>query len=369
MVQFGSAKNAEKVHHPYYCEKCDYVSSDKRNYTKHLTTRKHRLAQSRTAKNAAKVREFYQCNLCAFICYKESNYAAHLTTRKHCFNEKNAEKVHSILRNKSRDDNGVPVGANIVQSLTYNSQYLKNAEKVHSPRLIYGCDQCDKEYASKSAMTRHRKKTHVSIDAVLADNVNLRQTIIDLSKTMRPTTITNNITNTNSNNNNVNSHNKTFNLNFFLNETCKDAMNISEFIDTIQVSLGELERVGDIGFIKGIADIITAKLDGLALTKRPIHCSDLKRETLYVKDDGAWAKEPVGHPKMNRLIQHVSHKNLGTLRDWREAHPDYDNPVAHDSDKYQTLIAVACNIDASGGKSSNGHIVKRVSKRVVIEKE
>jgi len=194
----------------------------------------------------------------------------------------------------------------------------------------------------------------------------LRQTIIDISKQLHDT-VGNIHTNSHNNNSHNNSHNKTFNLNFFLNETCKDAMNISEFIKTIQVSLGELEKVGEIGFVKGISDIITKKLASLDLTKRPIHCSDLKRETLYVKDKDQWSKEAAGNPKINNLIQHVSHKNLGTLGKWIEEHPDYGNPAAHESNQYQSLIAAACN---GGGDSglANESIVKRVAKHVVIGK-
>jgi len=192
---------------------------------------------------------------------------------------------------------------------------------------------------------------------VMRDNEQLRQTIIDLSKKLRPS-----ITNTN-----TNSHNKTFNLNFFLNETCKDAMNISEFIETIKISLDELERVGEIGFVKGVADIITEKLKGLALTKRPIHCSDLKRETLYVKDEDAWERESAGNPRMKNLIQHVSHKNFGTLCEWREEHPEYGNPAAHESNRYQSLISAMCN-GGGDSNSSTESIVKRVAKHVVIGK-
>ena len=190
-------------------------------------------------------------------------------------------------------------------------------------------------------------------------NNELYQIIVDISKKIQPQSI---------NSHNVshnNSHNKTFNLNFFLNETCKDAMNISEFIETLKVSLEELEKVGEIGFVKGIADIITAKLNGLALTKRPIHCSNLKRETMYVKDEDAWTKDAAGNPKMKHLIKHVSHKNLGTLGKWRETHPDCTNPAANASDKYQNLITIACSSDSD---SSNESIIRRVAKQVVIGK-
>ena len=371
-------KNATKM---YRCVRCDYVSSVKSNYTKHLSTRKHQMdtnGNKKNAKNAKsdtfavrdissvqtiqedmrssdptliesprksigkvsekyrnghKIPAAYNCSHCNFECANKTNYFIHLSTQKH-----------------------------------NNKMALRSSDK-------HECKFCNKTYSYASGLFKHvsakhpnrrpndaQTEAHVLTD-ILKDNEQLRKTIIELSKTTQPSN-----TNSHNNNSHINSHNKTFNLNFFLNETCKDAMNISEFIETIKISLDELERMGENGFVKGIADIITNKLKGLALTKRPIHCSDLKRETLYVKDEDEWAKESAGNPKMKNLIQHVSHKNLGTLGEWREEHPDYGNPAAHESNRYQSLIAVICN---SGGDSdsSNESIVKRVAKRVGIGKE
>ena len=234
------------------------------------------------------------------------------------------------------------------------------------------CGACGKMYASASGLYRHSKAcVSTSTDGKnLCHAVGeLRETIINISKTMQQQQqqqpiISNSQINTNSHNN---SNNKTFNLNFFLNETCKDAMNISEFIDTIKVSLDELERVGEIGFVKGIADIITKKLNGLDQTKRPIHCSDIKREIMYVKDADEWAKEANGNPNMKKLIQHVSHKNLGTLGEWRKTHPNCTNPASHESTQYQIMVAAACNSNGEFGLSEEP-IIKRVARHAVIQK-
>ena len=315
--------------------------------------------------------------MCDYVSCRQSEYARHISTRKHLNNlarcEKSPETIAFITPINAHQN------ANIINhthsiSAPKCAKDTKITKKVSRASKVYQCSLCDKKYVGAYGLERHRRAAHEdskiislahtdeTVRRLCKRNDELYQTIIDISKKLQPPAIT-----TNSNNVNTNSHNKTFNLNFFLNETCKDAMNISEFIKTIQVSLGELERVGEIGFVKGISDIITKKLNGLALTKRPIHCSDLKRETLYVKDEDEWAKEAVGNPRITNLIQHVSHKNLGTLGAWREEHPDYGNPAAHESNQYQSLIAAACN---GGGDSnlSNESIARRVAKHVVIGK-
>jgi len=188
-------------------------------------------------------------------------------------------------------------------------------------------------------------------------NEELYYTIVDISKKLQPST-------TNNTNTNTNSHNKTFNLNFFLNETCKDAMNLSAFIDSIQVSLGDLENLSADGFVKGISEVITANLAKLALTERPIHCSDLKRETLYVKDADAWEKEAAGNPRINRLVAHVSHKTFGALTEWREKHPGHGDAASRESAQYQSIVAAACE----SGAAQNAAIARRVAKQVPIGK-
>ena len=278
----------------------------------------------------------YTCDKCNVVCHTNFNYLRHLSTAKH--------------------NNGLVEGR---------------------PCVKHNCAFCAKSYSYASGLSKHVASKHSSAASetgkklveyehmtaqLLQETNELRQTVIDISKKLHAPSI---ITHNNSHNN---SHNKTFNLNFFLNETCKNAMNISEFIETIRVSLGELERVGEIGFVKGIADIIATKLNGLALTERPIHCSDLKRETLYVKDEDAWAKEVAGNPLMNNLIHHVSHKNLGALGEWRETHPNCNNPMMHESTRYQSLVAAACN-GGGDSKSANDSIIKRLAKQVVIGKE
>ena len=126
---------------------------------------------------------------------------------------------------------------------------------------------------------------------------------------------------TNNTTTHTNSHNKAFNLNFFLNETCKDAMNIGEFVDSLKIQLSDLEKVGEAGYIEGISNIIVKNLKELDVTKRPVHCTDKKRETVYIKDADKWEKDE-DKSQMHKLIKRVASKNVKMFDKYREAHPD-----------------------------------------------
>jgi hypothetical protein len=173
--------------------------------------------------------------------------------------------------------------------------------------------------------------------------------------------VTNNIINTNS-------HNKTFNLNVFLNETCKDAMNIMDFVDSIKLQLSDLEKVGKIGYVEGISSIIVKNLNSLDETKRPVHCTDAKREVMYVKDEDKWEKENESKQKIRKAIKHVAHKNSKMLKEFKTKHPDCDKSESKFSDQYNKLV-----IEALGGKGDNDlekedKIIKNIAKEVVIDK-
>jgi hypothetical protein len=172
----------------------------------------------------------------------------------------------------------------------------------------------------------------------------------------------------NHSNNNTNSLNKTFNLQFFLNETCKDAMNIMDFVETIKVQLCDLEKVGQIGYVEGISNIIVKNLNSLDETKRPVHCTDAKREVLYVKDEDKWEKENKDKQKLRKVIKEVAYKNSKMLKEYKSKHPDCDKSESKFSDQYNKLI-----IEAMGGKGDNDlekedKIIKNIAKEVTIEK-
>ena len=172
----------------------------------------------------------------------------------------------------------------------------------------------------------------------------------------------------NNNNSNNNSHNKTFNLQFFLNETCKDAMNIMDFVDSIKLQLSDLEKVGKCGFVEGISNIIVQNLNSLDETKRPVHCTDSKREVMYVKDEDKWEKENETKVKLRKAIKNVAYKNTKMLSEFRTKHPDCLKSESKYSDKYNKLV-----MEAMGGKGDNDSekedkIIKNIAKEVTIDK-
>jgi len=169
--------------------------------------------------------------------------------------------------------------------------------------------------------------------------------------------------------NNSNSHNKTFNLQFFLNETCKDAMNIMEFVDSVKLTLYDLEKVGEIGYVEGISDIIIKNLNELDVCKRPIHCTDKKREVLYIKDNDKWEKENDDKMKLRKVIKHIAHKNTKLIPEYKAKHPDCIKSESKFSDQYNKLV-----VEAFGGFGDNdldkeNKIIRQIVKEVTIDKE
>ena len=169
--------------------------------------------------------------------------------------------------------------------------------------------------------------------------------------------------------NTTNSHNKSFNLQFFLNETCKDAMNIMDFVDSIKLQLCDLENFGKVGYINGISSIIVKNLNLLDETKRPVHCTDTKREVLYVKDEDKWEKENENKPKIRKMIKHVTHKNTKLFKDFKDKYPGCEKSESKYSTNYDKLI-----VEAFGGKGDNyeekeDKIIKNILKEIKIEKQ
>jgi hypothetical protein len=208
---------------------------------------------------------------------------------------------------------------------------------------------------------------------LIKDNKEMKQIILEQNSTIleQHSTINNLVkngissTNTNSLNNN---NNKTFNLQFFLNETCKDAMNIMDFVDSIKLQLSDLEKVGEVGYTQGISNIITTNLKALEVTQRPVHCTDKKRETMYIKDEDKWEKEDENNSKLRKAIKRVANKNITLLSKFREKYPEYSNSSSKISDKYDHIV-----IEAMGGAGDNdlekeNKIIHNISKCVIIDK-
>ena len=193
---------------------------------------------------------------------------------------------------------------------------------------------------------------------VVKSNSELQQQMLEICK------------NSNSNNtviNNTLNKNKTFNLQVFLNEDCKNAMNLSEFMNSFVLHVEDLERLGKVGYVEGISDIIIKELQKLDITQRPMHCSDAKRETIYIKENDIWEKEAPGNLKVKKVISHVSRKNLQILKEWTALHPAYKNSADPENDEYLHLVKTALGSSADQEQTEN-KIVRRLIKEITLNK-
>jgi hypothetical protein len=271
--------------------------------------------------------------------------------------------------------------------LTSKHQRAKNGvNSDNKANKKYACENCNITFKHQSSYCRHQKKCNsndvnkksdTDTDTDTETKTNTKSEITSMSDKELIMMLlkqnaelleiakngTNNIITTNS-------HNKTFNLQIFLNETCKDAMNIMDFVDQIVLNLNDLEETGRIGFAEGISKMILKRLKTLDVTQRPIHCSDLKRETLYIKDDNKWEKEQENKPILTKAIKEISGKNIRQIKEWQKKHPDYNDPDSKTSDKYMNMLL---NVMAGGTpeeiEDNYEKIVKNITKETTITKE
>jgi hypothetical protein len=153
-----------------------------------------------------------------------------------------------------------------------------------------------------------------------------------------------------------------------VNETCKDAMNIMEFVDSIKLQLSDLENVGQVGYVEGISNIIVKNLKALDINKRPVHCTDKKREVMYVKDENKWEKENDDNKKIRKMIKYIASKNQRMLPKFKEAHPDCNKSISRFSDKYNKIL-----VESMGGSGDNDlekedKIIRNISKNIIVNK-
>jgi hypothetical protein len=175
--------------------------------------------------------------------------------------------------------------------------------------------------------------------------------------------------NNGNNSHNNHSNNKTFNLQFFLNETCKDAINMSDFVNQIKVSLEDLEETGRIGYAEGISKVFIKNLNDIDYNERPVHCNDCKRETIYIKENDKWLKDDEKKSGLTKAIKQVAHKNIQQISEWQKIHPDFSDPDSKTNDKYMEIVLNSMSGSTIEEQQSNiAKIIKNITKEVVIEK-
>jgi hypothetical protein len=296
----------------------------------------------------------YHCKKCDYSTCNLYDFNKHNNTKKHLVNDNST--FSTVLSQKSQDKQ-------------------------------FTCINCNKSYKDNSGLWKHKKKccneqedtedsnnkiTPELVMNILHQNKELQQMLIEqhkqnneLQNKVLELAKNNSMTNCN---NTTNSHNKTFNLQVFLNETCKDAMNIMDFVDSLKIQLSDFENVGKLGFVNGISKIIVKNLNSLDETKRPVHCTDAKREVMYVKDQDKWEKENDNKQTLRKAIKQVAHKNSKLLKDFTSKHPGCEKSDSRFSDEYNKLV-----VEAFGGKGNNelekeDKIIKNIAREVTIDK-
>ena len=297
----------------FECVKCNYITNNKFDYKKHCQTIKHTQEIDILSIDMEKSQlKKYLCPKCNKSYKDNSGLWKH---KKHC---------------KTNHEDALVVTNTSIQSLS--SQI--------TPELIL------------SVLEQNKELTNLVVEQ--------NKTIMELAKSGQGNTISNN---------NINSNNKTFNLQFFLNETCKDAMNITDFVDSLKLQLSDLENVGKVGFVEGISSIIVKNLQALDVHKRPVHCADKKREIIYIKDEDKWERDNDEKQKMRKVIKNVAYKNEKLLSKYKEEHPGCNFSESKYADQYSKIV-----IEALGGAGNNDaekedKIIKNIAKEVVIDKK
>ena len=277
----------------------------------------------------------YNCGCCKYITNNKKDYNKHLMTAK-----------HQNLINETNLKQFCPDKSHLLQC------------------------SCGLFFNSRTTLWRHKKKC--LDDSILSNDTN--ETIFDkdlimmlVKQNSELLEVLKNGTNNTVNSNN-HSNNKTFNLQFFLNETCKDAMNIMDFVNSIQLQLSDLESVGKLGFVEGISNIITTNLKALDVTQRPVHCTDNKRETIYIKDENKWEKEDEQKIKLRKAIKRVATKNMCLIHKFKEAHPDCSKASSRFSDQYNKIVVEACGGSGDNDSEKEDKIIRNIAKLVTIDK-
>ena len=289
---------------------------------------------------------FFHCNYCDVRCSKLSDYNRHILTSKHA----KYVKANDLVTNGDKNC------ANFICHICSKNYKSRNGLWKHNKtcQLEKQIETTDKDQLILMLIKQNTEliKEQTDIKQLILEQQNI---VLEIAKNG-----THNTTHTNS-------HNKSFNLNFFLNETCKDAMNIMDFVDSIKIQLSDVEKVGELGYVEGISNIIIKNLKALDITKRPVHCTDRKRETMYVKDQDKWEKDEE-QKTMHKVVRKIAWKNQNSLQMFRDAHPDCGKYHSKFSDQYNKLI-----VESMGGPGDNelekeDKIIKKISKEVFVDK-
>ena len=348
---------------PYlFCPSCNFGCKKVQSWTRHLLTTKHVTLEPKPkpmpipVANPAQTLETadkcFVCKSCHYQCRKSSDFAKHCLTRKH-----NTNVLASAAAAAPAPAPAFAPGSAFAHA---SSNAPGPASNAPGPAFAHA--------SSNAPGTAHLNEKLVL--ALIQDNMDFKRVLVDMHKhtnalheqmvhactTAAPVININNTTH------------KTFNLNFFLNEQCKNAMNISDFINSFQLKLHDLENVGKLGYVDGLANIILARLKEMDIYDRPIHCTDARRDVMHVKDNNIWEKDSGDeHSKIRKAVQSISKKNANLLNCWQETHPESGCISSKYNDQFMLLVVEA--LGGKGGKTeSENKVMRQIAKQMAIGK-
>jgi hypothetical protein len=325
------SENSEHHNKKYYCSVCDYLCSKKQHIKQHFLTQSHKKAEFNrfnAVENSVNNNEIIRKFKCS--CGKSYKDRSGLWKHSKICHLQNSNLKEEIITNEETNDE------------IDNNQTKKNNSN--------NDDLTDKQLIAM--LIKENSEFKNLMLEVLKNNISI-----------------NNSNNTTNNTNTTNSHNKTFNLNVFLNEECKDALNMSDFLSSFKVELSDLETTGRLGFVEGITRLLSKNLRALEQSKRPIHCSDLKRETLYIKDNDKWEKEPEDKTKIKHVIREVANENIKKIADWMKQHPGCRDADSRKNDLFLKIMSNAmCGGSSEETEKNLNNIIRNIVKEVAIDK-
>jgi hypothetical protein len=296
-------------------------------------------------KKASKSVNSFSCKKCYYECSRSCDWYRHLTTAKH--------------NKRTKSEQNIVTNTNI-------------------SKTIFTCD-CGRKYKHRQGLWKHYKvcqntddkpkyfsNNEELIHAVLKDNQEFKQLLIEQNAKIIELASKNTVINNTTNNNTTNN----FNLQMFLNVQCKDALNITDFVNSLQLQIKDLEDTGRLGYVNGVANIFLNGLNGLDISKRPIHCSDLKRETIYIKDKDIWEKENDERNKLKLAIKTITSKNIKQIPKWQKENPEYNDSSSKKNDQYLKIVSNAMNgLTIEETQKNYDKIISKLAKEVVIQKD
>ena len=337
----------------------------------------------------AKMNQKYYCEFCLYGTAKKTDFERHCSTRKHILgaNGNILETKAKVQNNTKNEQHNVSDGRNF-SKLKNEVILTKKNEKNEKKTKNHQCVCCKKTYTTRSGLWKHQRSCFISLNQsdkeeqntnivveLLKDNNDFKQLIMEQTEQIKQIQEDNHQLQSQlliamndgrmGNTTHITNHNnQKFNLNFFLNEQCKDAMNINDFIDSLHLDPSDIAETGRLGYVEGISRIFINKLNELDMYSRPLHCTDLKRETLYIKEDNKWEKDNEQKEKLKSIVSQIAEKNYRQLPVWQRENP---NHIVTDTPECELFMDIACNSLGGGSSEESNRFNQRIMRNVLKE--